>query len=133
MISLDQGMIADYFRKTPYYKKSLDRDNYVVYVFRRPHLYWRATTECLCVPSDNPKDYPTLVECQRSTYHKIRNRDSYTGNSAMPLAEMRDQLFPVKYPNPYWYIYLLSALILCGFVLFVRRHIFRRPSPATTG
>lgn len=127
MLSLDQKAISDYFLTTPYYRKALDRDNYVIYVFNHPSFYWRSTTECLCVPSDNPKNYATLVECQRATYHKIRNRDSYTGNSAIPLAEMRDQLFPVKYPNLYWYPYFISIMILCVFFFFVRKIIYPLP------
>jgi hypothetical protein len=119
MVSLDQKAIADYFLTTPYYKKALDRDNFVVYIFSHPYLYWRATAECLCVPSGNPKDYPTLVECQRNTYHKIKNSDSYTGNSAIPLAEMRDQIFPVYYPNIYKYSYLTSVVIICVFLFFI--------------
>lgn len=121
MLSLDQKAISDYFLNTPYYKKALDRDNYVVYVFTHASLYWRATTECLCVPSDNPRDFTTLVECQRATYHTIRNRNSYTGNSAIPLAKMRDQLFPVRYPNPYIYAYVVSILIMALFFFFVYR------------
>ena len=113
MISLDQKAIADYFLNTPYYRKALDRDNYVIYVFSHPSLYWRSTTERLCVPSDNPKDYSTLVECQRSTYYTIRNRDSYTGNSAIPLALVRDKLYPISYPNPYKYPYFTFFIVLC--------------------
>lgn len=121
MISLDQKAIADYFLTTPYYRKALDRDNFVVYVFSHPSLYWRSTTERLCVPSDNPKDYDTLVECQRDTYHTIKNRDSYTGNSAIPLAQMRDKMFPVYYPNPYKYPYATFIVVLClSFFFFYR-------------
>ena len=112
MVSLDQKKISDYFLKTPYYRKALDRDNFVVYVFSHPSLYWRSTTECLCVPSDNPKDHPTLVECQRATYYKVRNHDSFTGNSAIPLAVMRDKVFPPRYANPYLYAYLVSFVVL---------------------
>jgi hypothetical protein len=119
MLSLEQKKIADYFLNTPFYEKALDRDNFVVYVFTHPSLYWRSTTECLCVPSDNPKDYATLVECQRATYHTIRNKDSYTGNSAIPLAEMRDQIFPVVYPSFYRNSYLLSIFIFIVFFLFL--------------
>lgn len=119
MISLDQKAIGDYFAITPYYRKALDRDNFVVFVFTHPSLYWRQTTECLCVPSDNPNDHHTLVECQRATYHTIRNRDSYTGNSAIPLARMRDKLFPVKYRNPYIYTYCLFFIIFSIFVFVV--------------
>lgn len=119
MLSLEQKKIADYFLNTPYYNKALDRDNFVVYVFTHVSLYWRSTTECLCVPSDNPKDFATLVECQRATYHLIRNKDSYTGNSAIPLAQMRDQLFPVKYPNVYKYSYFISFLIIAVFLYFI--------------
>jgi len=129
MISLDQKAISDYFLTTPYYRKALDRDNFVVYVFSHPSLYWRSTTECLCVPSDNPKDYATLVECQRKTYHTIRNRDSYTGNSAIPLAEMRDQMYPIKYPNIYMYSYLTSFIIICLFAFFIYK--IKKKSQAT--
>lgn len=125
MISLDQKAIADYFLNTPYYRKALDRDNFVVYVFSHASLYWRSTTECLCVPSDDPKNYDTLVECQRATYHMIRNNDSYTGNSAIPLAEMRDQLFPVNYPNPYKFTYTTFFVIVSMF-LFILYKIRRK-------
>lgn len=118
MLSLDQKQISDYFLTTPYYRKALDRDNFVVYVFHQASLYWRATSECLCVPSDNRKDFATLVECQRSTYHKIKNKKSYTGNSAIPLSEMRDQLFPVPRKLLH-YPYLLCFFIVCLFGLFV--------------
>lgn len=118
MISLDQKAIADYFQTTPYYRKALDRDNFVVFVFSHASLYWRATTEHLCVPSDNPQDYPTLVDCQRDTYHTIRNRSSYTGNSAVPLAQMRDKMYPVSYPNPYLYTYITMMIILCTALYF---------------
>lgn len=119
MISLDQKKIADYFLSTPYYRKALDRDNFVIYVFNHISLYWRATTECLCVPSDDPKHFPTLVQCQRATYHKIRNKDSYTGNSAIPLAEMRDQLYPVPQRQFYLYPYILCFIIVCLFIIFL--------------
>jgi len=121
MISLDQKAISDYFLTTPYYRKALDRDNFVVFVFSHASLYWRATTEHLCVPSDNPKDFPTLVECQRDTYHTIRNQDSYTGNSAIPLAKMRDKLFPVSYPNPYKYPYFTIVIVFCIALFFLYR------------
>ena len=135
MISLDQKAISDYFLNTPYYRKALDRDNFVVFVFSHPSLYWRSTTEHLCVPSDNPKDYPTLVECQRDTYHTIRNRDSYTGNSAIPLARMRDKLFPVSYPNPYKYPYFTIVMVLCVslFILYKLKKVrsqMTSPSPS---
>lgn len=112
MVSLDQEKIGAYFRNTPYYRKALDRDNYVIYVFSHASLYWRSTTECLCVPSDNPKDHATLVECQRATYHKIRNHDSFTGNSAIPLAVMRDKVFPQRHPNPYLYAIIVAIVVL---------------------
>lgn len=121
MISLDQKKIADYFAITPYYKKALDRDNYVVYVFSHPSLYWRSTTECICVPSDNPKDYATLVECQRATYHMIKNKKSYTGNSSIPLARMRDKLFPLKQTQRHVYPHLLVLIVLGIFVYFIYR------------
>lgn len=120
MISLDEKQIADYFLTTPYYRKALDRDNYVIYIFKKPHLYWRATTECLCVPSDNPIDYQTLVECQRNTYHKIRNKNSYTGNSAIPLSEMRDKLYPTPSKN-YFYQYFLCFLIVVYFLYIFKQ------------
>lgn len=119
MVSLDQKKIADYFSTTPYYKKALDRDNFVVYVFSHVSLYWRSTTECICVPSDNPRDYATLVECQRATYHTMKNKKSYTGNSAVPLARIRDKIFPVKHTNRHVYAYLLVWIVLFLFVYFV--------------
>lgn len=129
MVSLDQKAISNYFLTTPYYRKALDRDNFVVYVFNHASLYWRSTTECLCVPSDNPRDFATLVECQRKTYHKIRNRDSFTGNSAIPLAEMRDQLFPVQYPNVYKYQYFISIIIIGVFLFFIYKiRVSRQPT-----
>lgn len=116
MVSLEKEKIGNYFDITPYYKKALDRDNYVVYVFSHVSLYWRSTTECLCVPSDNPKDYATLVECQRATYHMIKNKKSYTGNSSIPLSILRDKIFPVKSTNRHIYPYLL-VLVVCGIVV----------------
>lgn len=115
MISLDEKKIGDYFLTTPYYRKALDRDNFVIYIFKKVHLYWRATTECLCVPSDDSNHFATLVECQRNTYHKIRNRTSYTGNSAIPLSEMRDKLFPPP-SKKYFYQYFICFVIIVFFL-----------------
>lgn len=116
IISLDQKMIGDYFLKTPYYDKVLDRDNYILYVFPNVSLYWRATTECLCVPSDNPRDYHTLVECQRAVYHKTKNIRSFTGNSAIPLSKMRDHFFLSSTTKNNMYVYLLFVSIVSIFL-----------------
>jgi hypothetical protein len=93
-IVLDDKYIANYFATTPFYKRVLDRDNFMLYVHKKPHLYWSATSECLCIPSSNPRDFATLTECQTQTYPKVRNITSFTGNSAIPLAQIRDQIYP---------------------------------------
>ena len=122
IISIDKTFISSYFLTTPFYNKSLDRDNFVLYVYESPQLYWRGTTECLCVPSNDPRDFATLVDCQRTMYPKIRNKVSYTGNSGMPLAWMRDKLYPVKPTQTYIYIYIICWLVLFLFLVFVYRH-----------
>lgn len=93
-ITIDTEVIGNYFLKTPFYERVLDRDNFVLYFFDAPHLYWRGTTEALCVPSASSNDYPTLIECQRKSYPKLKNHVSYTGNSGIPLAEIKDKVFP---------------------------------------
>jgi len=125
-ITLDQDMIAHYFRTTPFQDKALNRDNFVLYVFSRPYLFWKGTTECLCTPSDDPRDFAMLVDCQRMVYPQIRNKTSYTGNSAVPLSRIRDQLFPQDKAR--FTIPILCLVTSCALVVAVCVWIYRQKS-----
>lgn len=130
-MSLDTQSINTYFQKTPFHARSIDTDNFVIYVFDKPLLYWRGTTELLCVPSNNHRDFKTLVDCQRKTYPRLRNHASYTGNSGIPLSHMKDRLFPApRRPPPYIIIslFVLLFLLLVGMmclIVYQRRYRIR--------
>jgi len=129
-ITIDMDIIGSYFRKTPYYARSLDRDNFVLFVHDAPRLYWRGTSEAICVPSTNPSDFKTFVGCQRAMYHLNRNHHSYTGNSAIPLAEIRDKIYPTP-PVPVvpWHIVAIIAVsVLVGCVFAYRQYIIWKKS-----
>jgi hypothetical protein len=116
-LSLDTQVINTYFQKTPFYARSIDYDNFVIYVFDKPYLYWRGTTEVLCVPSNNPRDFKTLVDCQKDTYPRLMNHKSYTGNSGIPLSQMKDRLFPSSPSSPPYIIiaiFVVLFLVLTG-------------------
>lgn len=129
-IIIDQETIRNYFLTTPFQDRSLNYDNFVLYVSESPTLFWKATTECLCIPSDDPNDYDTLVECQKDTYKRIKNKTSFTANSAIPLSIMRDQLYPPP-PLPYRDIVMMimSVLIFIMIIwaIYRRRHINTTP------
>jgi hypothetical protein len=122
-IFLEYELISNYFATTVYSNRVLDRENFLIYVHRSPELYWKATTECLCIPSSNSKDFPTLLECENKTYPNVKNVKSYTGNSAIPLSWIRDQIYPQKTSNGSLLLSIvlvfLSALILIV-VIFLR-------------
>lgn len=121
MITTDEKELSDYFLKTPYYNRVLDRDNFIIYSMSEPKLYWRGTTECLCVPSSNPSDFPTLVECQRIMYPKIKNHASYTGNSGVPLAEIKSKLYKQQRPSQWWQTYVILSIVLILVIVFMYR------------
>lgn len=57
-----------------------------IYPFIKEYFGWKSTNEYLCVPCpDNEKKFNTLNECQRETYHKIKNRHTWIENSNDPL------------------------------------------------
>lgn len=119
-ITFDEKLIADYFLKTPYDQKALDRDNFVIYLFKEPCLYWRGTSEALCVPSINPNHFPTLIDCQRETYGHLKNHKSYTGNSAKPLSWMKSRVFvQEKKPKQGKGLLIFTILFLCLILLLI--------------
>jgi len=111
IITTDQKQINHYFLNTMYVNRVLDRDNFVLYVHDSPRLYWRGTTECLCVPSSNKSDFSTLVDCQRAMYHKVQNHASFTGNSGIPLATIRDKLYATPKQKGWWYAYVIFTVV----------------------
>jgi hypothetical protein len=115
-VTIDYNLISRYFLTTPFQEKALNRDNFVLYVFPRVFLFWKGTTEALCVPSDDPNDYAMLVDCQKNVYPRIRNKTSFTGNSARPLSLIRDQIFPQDRPR---YTVPMACLIIACLVMGV--------------
>lgn len=61
--------------------------NFIVYPNILPTLYWKSTTESLCIPTNemSGKTFSTLRECQKKTYSKVRNRHTWVQNSNEPL------------------------------------------------
>lgn len=121
MITIDDKELADYFIQTPYYNRILDRDNYVLYSINSALLYWKGTTECICVPSNDPSDFSTLVECQKTMYPKIRNHSSYTGNSGVPLAEIKSKIYRQKQSDQWWTVYVILTVVLFLVAVFSYR------------
>lgn len=140
-ITFDQQLIRDYFKNTPYDKKALDRDNFIVYLFQKPFLFWKGTTESICVPSNNPKDFSTLIKCQSNTYGSLRNHKSYTGNSAIPLSLIKENTFQkdkVNSPGKALFGITIFALILLLVLVFLKMWkekkqviIINKPEPTT--
>lgn len=118
-ITHDRAMIENYFLKTPYDQKALDRDNFVLWFFEKPYLYWRGTTESLCVPSQNPNHFPTLIDCQRKTYAQLKNHKSYTGNSGKPLSWMKSRTFPWSPEKKRGWVFFWTSLILLFLIMLI--------------
>ena len=71
--------LHDLLKDVPYAEKP---DYRTMFVTDRPYLYWSCNSEACCVPSDDPNDYPRLMDCQIECYPRLRNRQTYVGNSS---------------------------------------------------
>jgi len=127
-LTFDMGVIGSYFGKTPFYARSLDRDNFVLFVYDSPRLYWRGTSEAMCVPSTNPSDFKTLVACQKAIYRLNRNHRSFTGNSAIPLSEMRSKIYPSPATVPWLEMGVFSVAVLVACVFAYRQYVIWKRS-----
>lgn len=60
-----------------------------LYAFTSEMMYWRRTTESLCIPSPTYKDdslhFYTLHECRESPKYPLRNRHTWIGTNSEPL------------------------------------------------
>lgn len=121
----DEQEIASYFATTVYSERVLDRDNFMIYIHPSPLLYWKATTECLCIPSSDRKDFSTLLECQNETYPNLKNKTSYTGNSALPLSWIRDQIHPPPSSLVDGYRWLSLGLLLLSILILIVAILWR--------
>jgi hypothetical protein len=61
--------------------------NFILYPHIVPTLYWKSTSESLCVPTNeiSGNTFDTLRECQKKTYPKLRNRHTWVQNNNEPL------------------------------------------------
>jgi hypothetical protein len=93
----------------PFYKVKIP-DRYIfVYVFKEKpkEIYWRANSENICVPSENKKDYWSLMECVYHNVDKIQLRNVYIQSNIDPIADLIDG--PEKKSH---FLKMLAACIL---------------------
>jgi hypothetical protein len=72
-------------KHVPYAQKP---DYRVLFVTDRPFLYWSCNSEACCVPSDDPHDFPRLMDCQTTCYPRVRNKTTYVGTSSERLYDL---------------------------------------------
>ena len=107
-------------RDVPFYKIKIP-DRYVfAYVFNeKPQsIYWRANSENICIPSNNPKDYYTLLDCVYNNVDKLAIRNVYTHTNNEPLQTLL-QPPPPKSKAPYIFVILLCGTLLCMIMIAV--------------
>jgi hypothetical protein len=123
-LTMNKKDFNQYFSFTPVYHRVLDRDNFLLFLYDAPRLYWRGTTTGTCVPSSNPQDFSTLDECQRVVYPKIRIHKSFTGNAAIALSRVRDKLFPDLVVPSFPSANLVLTLLLLALLIVVVAFLF---------
>lgn len=109
-------------KNTPFYELKFPFLYIYTYVFmEKPNMiYWKANGENYCIPSNNPKDYPTLLDCMYNNVDQLEIRDTYFQTNLKPLATL---LQPpthesINYSLPIILFTILIITIITFFFLF---------------
>lgn len=83
-----------------------------IYENKPNSLYWKANQENICIPSDNSKDYKTIIECVLENTDEIFWRSKFLESNNKPLYSMLYKIKPESNLSIIVFYILLFSLFL---------------------
>ena len=91
-IDMNNNIIMNYQLKPNITDQSLLKQisnsfvHYTLYFFEnKPGMYWKGTSEYLCIPTNDDSEYPTYFDCQQQIYNKIKNKNIWIHTGSEPI------------------------------------------------
>jgi len=103
----------------PYYDVGISGVSLFVYVFTQKPVgeYFKLNGEGLCLPSSDPRDFPSIRECMHASLkNKVLWYRAFTQTNNKDLQQVM-LTYPIRLLHPALRVWI--ALVLCGFVLTI--------------
>jgi len=98
-------------KNIPFYERNPHFPLFLHIYEKKPKtMYWKANQESICIPSDDPKDYKTIIECVLDNTDKIFWRNKFLESNNEPLYSMLYKIKPESNSSIIIFYILLFSL-----------------------